>query len=239
MTKNEYLNALEAALKKHNVADTEEILSEYELHFAFKIADGYSEQEISAKLGDPAALAEQFAAGAKTGMSGGGRKVAVVTGLVFMDLFAGAFYLLLGAWLIVMAGLAIVCAAAAVCLFGGWNIHALLPPMPYWCGALVAVSLGALSVLTSVGCGYFGAFMKQLTRAYGRFHHNALASASQKAVLPALPLYPQLPAKTRRRLRTAALLSLTVFAVCFAASFVVSAASAGAIQFWHEWGWFI
>lgn len=238
MTKNEYLNSLETALKKKGIADAEEILSEYQLHFAYKVADGYSEQEISAKLGDPAALAEQFATDVQT-RAGSGKKAAVVTGLIFIDLFAGGFYLLLGAWLVVMAGLAAVCAAAAVCLVGGFNIYALIPEMPYWCGAVFALALAALSVLAAVGCVYFAAFMKQLGRAYGRFHRNSIASASQKAVLPALALYPQLPAQKRRRLRAAALLSLSVFAVCLTAAFIVSAASAGAIQFWHEWGWFI
>ena len=85
MTKNEYLNSLETALKKKGIADAEEILSEYQLHFAYKVADGYSEQEISAKLGDPAALAEQFAADVQT-RAGGGKKAAVVTGLIFIDL---------------------------------------------------------------------------------------------------------------------------------------------------------
>ena len=73
MTKSEYLSRFETALKKTGITDTEEILSEYKLHFAYKIADGYSEQEISAKLGDPAALAEQFATDVQA-RAGGGKK---------------------------------------------------------------------------------------------------------------------------------------------------------------------
>jgi len=36
---------------------------EEEQHFAFKMADGFIEEEIAAKLGNPAELASQFASG--------------------------------------------------------------------------------------------------------------------------------------------------------------------------------
>ena len=60
MTKNEFLSKLADELRKNNVSDADEIISEYEQHFAFKMADGFSEEEIAAKLGDPAAVAAQF-----------------------------------------------------------------------------------------------------------------------------------------------------------------------------------
>ena len=47
-------------LKARGVADAADIEEEYEQHFAFKLADGYSEEEIAAKLGGPAKLAAQF-----------------------------------------------------------------------------------------------------------------------------------------------------------------------------------
>lgn len=50
---------------------------EYEQHFVFKLADGYSEEEIAAKLGDPTALAAQFDAAAQ----GGEKRSAVLTWL--------------------------------------------------------------------------------------------------------------------------------------------------------------
>ena len=63
MTKNEFLTQLMNELNKNDVADTADIISEYEQHFAFKIADGYSEAEIAAKLGTPVDLAAQFESG--------------------------------------------------------------------------------------------------------------------------------------------------------------------------------
>ena len=60
MTKTEFMTQLAAELHKRNIADAADVLEEYEQHFAFKLADGYSEEEIAARLGRPAELAAQF-----------------------------------------------------------------------------------------------------------------------------------------------------------------------------------
>ena len=51
MTKSEFMTRLEHELRKRNVVDAADVMEEYEQHFAFKLADGYSEEEIAAKLG--------------------------------------------------------------------------------------------------------------------------------------------------------------------------------------------
>ena len=201
------------------------------------LADGYSEEEIAAKLGSPEELAAQFES-TDTAKKVGGSKALAVTGLCFADLFAGLFFVLLAGFGLVMAAAALCFVALAVCLLGGWNIAGLIPAMPYWCGAILALSFAALTVLLVIGCVYYAAFLRQLVRSFGRFQHNALASASGEAALPALAINPQFSAKARRRLRAAALISLALFAACFALSYVVCALSAGSLQFWHAWGWF-
>ena len=50
MTKHEFMAWLASELRKRNVADAADVTQEYEQHFAFKLADGYSEEEIAAKL---------------------------------------------------------------------------------------------------------------------------------------------------------------------------------------------
>ena len=47
MTKTEFLTQLGSELQKRNVPDAADVLEEYEQHFAFKLADGYSEEEIN------------------------------------------------------------------------------------------------------------------------------------------------------------------------------------------------
>lgn len=238
MTRNEFLTKLTAELSNRNVADAADVVSEYEQHFAFKLADGYSEEEIAAKLGDPLSIASQYESGAAENNSTG-RKITTVIGLCFADLFTGIFFVLLIAWEIVFAALAVSCLVIAVCLFGGINVYSLIPPMPYFCGTVYAVALTALAVLSAVGSIYFAAFIHQLMRSYSRFHHNAIAEASGKAVLPPVTITPQFSIKAKRRLRTIALISLTVFGVCVILAVIVSMLSSGALGFWHKWGWFV
>lgn len=237
MTKHEFLNQLTDALKKYNVSDATDVISEYEQHFAFKLADGFSEEEIAAKLGNPAELAAQFESNAAAG-KGGGKKLITIIGLGFLDLFIGVLYALLIAWGIVMAAFALACAATSVCLIGGLNIRGLLPVMPYLPAMILGIAFAALAVLTTLSGFYFWAFVRQLMRSYARFHHNASAAASGGAVLPSLTVYPQLPVKARRKLRSVALLAFVVFAAFFVLAIILSMISAGAIEFWHVWGWF-
>lgn len=58
MTRNEFVTQRTAELHKRNVVA--DVVEECQQHFSFKLADGYSEEEIAARLGDPVALAAQF-----------------------------------------------------------------------------------------------------------------------------------------------------------------------------------
>lgn len=237
MTKIEFMTQLSHELHKRKLPDAVEIVEEYEQHFAFKLADGYSEAEIAAKLGSPVQLAAQFDAVPDAKVRAG-RRVPVAMGLGVADLFAGIFFVFLIGWALVMAAFCIACGAVSVCLFGGPNPFGILPPIPYWCGVVYAICLAALCVLAACGCVYFAAFVRQLFRSFGRFQHNAWAAAGGGAVLPEVPIAPLLAPKVKRRIRTVALVSLALFAACFVLGWIVSALSAGAIEFWHAWGWF-
>ena len=57
-SRREILNDLSAkGIERDTAAD---VVEEYQQHFSFKLADGYSEEEIAARLGDPVALAAQL-----------------------------------------------------------------------------------------------------------------------------------------------------------------------------------
>lgn len=237
MTKNEFLDKLESELKKNGIADAADILSEYEEHFAFKLADGFTEEEIAVKLGNPSELAAQFE-NEEPGEKRGGRKLTTVIGLIFTDFFASICFVLLWAWEVIMAAATLSFGTLAVCLLFGLNIDSFIPPLPYWCGAIFGLSFAALMILAAVGSIYFAAYLRQLMRSFARFNHNAMAAASGKPVLPPVPTYPKLPAKMRRTLRQFALASLAAFAICFVLGMIVSMLSAHALGFWHAWGWF-
>lgn len=115
----------------------------------------------------------------------------MAVGLCFADLLLGLFFILLAAWELVLAAAGISFAGIAVRLFGGINVFGIIPPMPYWCGAVLA-----------------------------------------------LPFAPSFSGKAKRRLRSAALISLALFAACFALSYAACALSAGGFEFRHIRGWF-
>ena len=233
MTKNEFMTRLTNELHKRNVADSADVAEEYKQHFAFKLADGYSEEEIAARLGVPEELAAQFESAPNTAP----HRCAVLTWLWlgWADLFFGIFAVLLLSFGMVLVSCVLSFGLTGVCLVG--NLGQLpvvsLPPMPYWCGAILGLSMLALCALSVVGYIWYFALCCQMFRAYGRFHHNALGSA-----LPGLPIAPQFAAKKRRQLRRAALISLLLFAVCFVLGYGACTLSAGSFQFWHVWGWF-
>ena len=60
MNRNEFMTRFAEELRKRKISDADEIIEEYKQHFDFKSADGFSEEEVAAKLGDPSALAAQF-----------------------------------------------------------------------------------------------------------------------------------------------------------------------------------
>lgn len=238
MTENEFLHILEDELNRREVADVADIREEYAEHFAFKRADGCSEEEIAAKLGDPRQIAAQYAAEPKSAPTG--KKALTRIGLGVLDFFFGILCVLLAAFAVVLVVLIPSFGALAITLAGdlGRLEGISVPAMPYPCACIFALLFAALTALTVVGTVYYFAFMRQLCRAYGRFHHNALAAAAQKAVLPPLAIHPQFSSARKQRLRLVALVSLLVFAVCFIVGYVACTLAAGSVQFWHVWGWF-
>ncbi len=236
MTKNEFLSILTSVLEKNKVRDTDEIIEEYEQHFSFKLADGYSEEEIAAKLGDPEQLAMQYDNSAASALKQSGLITKI--GMGFADVFAGLFFLLLAACGVVIFAAAVSFFVVGICLIFSASPYSLIPPVPYWCGLIIGVALAALGVLAAVGCIYYSALIKQLVKSFGRFQKNTIAAAVGKPVLPSLPVNVTLEPKVKRRLRLLALIALLTFAVCFILGFVICVLSAGKIEFWHVWGWF-
>ena len=237
MTKNEFLSTLAAELHRRTIADTDEIVSEYEQHFTFKMADGYSEEEIVAKLGDPVLLAAQFEP-ARSDL-GNWRTEWMVRGAFVLVAFPVAlFFLMLIVTAVTLMASAMSFGAAAVILLADINVYSLVPPMPYWNAAVFGIAAASLAVLLAVGCVYYAAFIRQLARAYRRLRHNVIASVSGKAPLPNLAIHPQLAGKTNRRLRLLALLSFALGAMSLILGILVAILSTGSFEFWHVWNWF-
>lgn len=234
MTKTEYLELLRLELKKNNVADMADILAEYEQHFAFKLADGHSEEEIAARLGAPQVIAAQFdSAGEKQAAGKGG--FFIRTALFFAAIAEALFFILFLAWDLVMAASTLAFAVLGVCLVGGVNFMGLIPYMPYLGGLLLGISVIGLAVLFGGASCYCFAFLRQMIRASVRWHRNMLSASA----LPPLPWHPQFKPKTKRGLRTAMLCAVIVFGVFLIVADIVLMLEAGTMGFWHHWNWFV
>jgi hypothetical protein len=232
MTKDDFLGRLEKSLRGR-VEDLGDILGEYEQHFARKLADGYGEEEIAARLGEPEALAEQFAESASPRRRPG--KAFAFAGVCILSLFALCAFVALFAWVIGVGAGAIASFATGICLVSPLRIGVGIPPMPYVGSLLLGLSILAFSVLCALATGYSFLFVVQLCRAYFRWAGNSLKAT----VLPPLPVNPQLPPARRRRLRSLALAALAVMGGCFVAAYAVMAIMAGSLGFWHVWRWFL
>ena len=236
MTKNEFLSIFTSVLEKNQVLDVGEIIEEYEQHFSLKLADGYSEEEIAAKLGDPEQLAMQYERSTTSSSKHNGAITKIEMG--FADVFMGLFFLLLAICGIVIFAIAISFIVIGVCMIIGASPYSLIPAIPYWCGVIIGVALVSLGVLSATGCNYYWMFVKQLARSFGRFQHNVIAKATGNPFLPSLSAHIQLVPEAKHRLRRLTLILLLIFAVFLVLGFMTCVLSAGNIEFWHEWEWF-
>ncbi len=235
MTKTDYLSRLKVELKRNNVAELEDIIEEYEQHFAFKLADGFSEEEVSAKLGSPENIAAQFKGEKNERKVSSGSKVFVVMAMSFVAIFEAMVYILFFAWAISVFATSLASAAIGVSLMLRFNPLGLIPYFPYSSALIFGVCFLAFAVFLAAGSYYFFAYARQIMRASIRWHKNVISGNA----LPPLPWSPQFAAKTRRRLRGILLWSVTVFGSTFILGTVVSQILSGSIGFWHAWNWFI
>ena len=235
MNKQEYLHELEKALRVKHVPDNESILEEYAEHFDMKKLDGYSEEEISAKLGFPKDLAEQFASINTSSGTEKWKRVALSIGLVFVHFFVGAFFILLYTWVFALLATSIASAALGISIIARISLWGIIPQMPYFCALFIGLTLLAMAVLSIIGMEYCRLYTTQLLRVYIHWCKSILR---KRKISPPLTIYPQIEAKKRRRMRTIALISLTVLAICALIGVGSMMISAGTFEPWHAWHWF-
>lgn len=242
MNKNTYLRQLETDLKANNVEEIQEIIAEYEEHFLRRMTDGYTEEEIAAKLGPPNDIAIQFASIKENpgGKRGGktGSKAALRIGLLFSDFFMGIFFLVMYAWVFVLGVFSLSSGALGVSMLVRPALpegFLFIPYIPYSGTAILGISLIALGVLSVILTIYSNAATLQLGRVYRRWRKNTLSGGKY----PPLGMYPVMKDNARRRLRSLALFTLIIFGAGFVVGYIVLAASAGAFEFWHVWNWFV
>ena len=233
MNKTEFLRSLKSELEKNRVNDIEDILADFEDHFANRLEEGVSEEEISRKIGSPEEIARDFA-NPPEARKGSARFFAGL-GLGFLDLFAFPFFLTLALCVLVLGIFAIACTVLGLFLIAGWNFQGWIPPMPTASAVIMGISCLSLSVVCALGTWSLGLYVRQWIRAFLRWHGNVVS----RALRPSLGKHPRMSKRTVSRLKFWNTVALILFVASFTAGYVVSALLAESLGFWHVWGWFV
>lgn len=236
MNKKQYLDALKKELSQNKVADVGDVLADYEAHFARKALDGYTEEEIAHRLGNPREIAADFLPDTTAQGKAGKPKNLGLTrlGLCFADLLALPFFLTLYVWAVAMLAASVAVLALGVYIALGMDLVSVIPVLPVAGGILAGASIAALSVLMFAGSVWFLLLSGQMTRAYFRWHGNRWFGRHGLN----LPVMPQATGRRRRFIRRVVLVSLIGCIMLLAAGFIVLSVQAGTPGFWHHWHWF-
>jgi len=238
MTKFEYLAALEKALKSNGVRDCADILEEYAEHFDMKLADGFGEEEIAARLGAPKEIAAQFEATPSEQGGKVGNKIISAMGLVLADIIVGSLFLILYVWVVVLGVISLAVLGSGVMALIGQGVVlgvTLIPYMPLLSALLLGVMFLALAVLAAIGTEYCRLYTMQLFRIYARWHKAIWHG--REGMLP-IQKHPAIAPKKRRIMRGITLIALVLFIITLIAGLGSMILAAGSFEPWHVWNWF-
>jgi uncharacterized membrane protein len=176
MVKNEFLDKLEYLLSRVPEQDRKEMLYDYQEHFEIGLANGRSQAELIAELGDPHVIARDLLADYRTGRaekdktpSNMGRAILAAISLSFFNLIfiIGPLAGLFGAYVALCAvsfGLTILPLAILGSYFFGYSYESFLVNF------FVSLTSFSLGVLMSIGMIYVGKFFYSVVLRYIKFN---------------------------------------------------------------------
>ena len=187
MNRDVFLSRLRLGLRGLPPAAVDDIVADYEAHFAEAQAHGRSDESVSQALGDPGRLARELRAEQALGRWEEHRNPTAAAGAVFAVLGLGALDLLILAPLLIGIGSALVglfIAAIGVFFAGGWvfvsgltgTVPGINPPSAVQAAlvglGLMSGSVAAGAILTLVTGGLINLLVR-----YGRLHYRLLQPA--------------------------------------------------------------
>lgn len=183
MKRNEFIKRLRGGLKGMPQDDIAEIVADYESHFEAGVAEGRSEEEVAAALGNPSRLARELRleAGIKNWESDRSPSSAWAAILAFMGLATIDILILLPIVLPVlgvMFGLFV--ATIAVFIAGGFVMIA--GPFSGFPGGVLVAILGGLGMMSAaVAAGalltLIGIWVVNALMWFGRLHYRVIEPA--------------------------------------------------------------
>ena len=179
MTKAEFLDRLRQGLRGIPKSAGEEIMADYEGHFADGLAAGRSEQEIAAALGDPIRLARELRANAGIQQWEEKRSPANAVGAVFAVLGLGVIDILILLPILIppVVVIFVIYIVALACFFGGVasfvaGLFDLSGSEAFTGLALMAGSVAGAALQTLIGIGLTNALVW-----YARLHIKLVKTA--------------------------------------------------------------
>jgi len=191
MTQHEFIDNLSRYLRGLTEEEKQDILSDFEEHFALGREAGKSEEEIAAALGEPKSLARQYRAETMVRRVQQKHSVANVLNVIIAALALGMFNLIfvLPLFLAVLGVLIGLLAASLGVALGGLgaaigSIVALIAPwgipvVVSGVGFFTGIGLCALGILMGVGCFYVIKYTGMGLVKYVKFNIN-IASGKKK-----------------------------------------------------------
>jgi uncharacterized membrane protein len=176
MVKNEFLDKLEYLLSRVPEQDRKEMLYDYQEHFEIGLANGRSQAELIAELGDPHVIARDLLADYRIGRaekdktpSNMGRAILATISLSFFNLLIilGPVVGLFGAYVALCAvsfGLTVLPLAILGSYFFGYSYESFLVNF------FVSLTSFSLGVLMSIGMIYVGKFFYNVVLRYIKFN---------------------------------------------------------------------
>ena len=233
MNKNQYLEELRKELMANNVTDIEDIISEYEQHFAFKQEEGSTEEEIARKLSSPNEIAKEYVK-SESFSTNKYEKGIKTTGIVFMSIPLFFVYMLMCASIIVIGAFSVVCVVTGFCLITTVNVGGIIPNMPYFSSLIIGISLFGLAGISAIGTFYLFMYIKQWGKIYLRWCSNLINNNHY----PSISKHPNISKKLSSKLKLIAVVCLVIFIVTFVIGYVSLCISSGSMEPWHTYNWF-
>jgi len=233
MNKSEFMQILNKELINNKVNDIDEILTEFEEHFAYKLEEGRSEEEVIRKIGNPVDIAKDYLNTSKTEKRP--NKAVLKVGLVLIDFWVYLMFLLFWLSVFVLGVFTITLCVLGVLLITSANLYHLLPSMPYISSLILGISALALMVVSGIGTIHLSLYVKQWHKAYQRYRKNLL----NNNIYPPLSMHPKLSKRSSALLKLINIVGMVIFILTFTLGYFISALLANSLEFWHVWEWFI
>lgn len=175
MNKEQFLEKLEAPLKRLPDEDRNELLYDYEEHFETGIMKGYSEEELANQLGDPKKLGRDLLAEYRIDQAEDEKSVKHILQAIFATMSVsflniilvlgpaiGVFSLYVG-----LCSVAIGLSVAPLLFIGSMIIGSV---EPFFVNLFLSITLGSGGLLMGIALFYVGKWLYQATLSYIRFN---------------------------------------------------------------------